>query len=45
MMMYLLYIGQFFFIGFVVYHLRTEAISFHNFVTVLSIGDDAKGLC
>jgi hypothetical protein len=33
------------FIGFVVYHLRTEAVSFHNFVIVLIIGDDAKSLC
>jgi len=28
-----------------VYHLRTEAVSFHNFVIVLSVGDYAKSLC
>jgi hypothetical protein len=33
------------FVGFVVYHQRTEAVSFHNFVIVLNIGDDAKSLC
>jgi len=33
------------FMGFVVYHQRTEAVSFHNFVIVLNIGDDARSLC